>query len=126
MVCLAEDINDSLKDAWPAYIDTTIGTTPLTVPSDWEIVFVEVDIGNNGARIIPFTIMRGAIGVGNSYSYRNGYYDGTGNYAFVSFTARFNTNGSLVVTLNNARLTGTEYASTSRLSLSYMKSLWHK
>ena len=116
-------LNDSLSYVSPYYIGTVVGTSPLIIPADWEIVFLEVSIGSGNGRIIPLTIMRGGISSGHSYGYRNGYYDGAGNYAFVQITSTFKTDGSLSIVIDYAKLTGTEYATTSRLSASYLRSL---
>ena len=97
------------------------GTATLSVPADWELVFAYIAIDGAGSRLIPFTIHRGTMDAGNTYGMRNGYYENTGNYAYVILNINFKNDYTLDLSITTAILTGTEYKTTSLLSASYIK-----
>ena len=105
----------------PTYINKVTGTTTLSVPADWELVFAYVAIDGAGTRLIPFNIHRGTLDVGNTYGMRNGYYENAGNNAYVILNINFKNNYTLDLSITTAILTGTEYKGTSLLSASYIK-----
>jgi hypothetical protein len=92
----------------------------ITIPSRWAIIYVNVWIANNSSRGITFTILRGFMVTGNGYTFRNGYYESTANCALCEVGAVFNSDGSITLRINKAFLGGTDYVSTSSLSVSYI------
>lgn len=100
------------------YAGSTINGS-ITIPARWAIIYITVWIANHPSRGIPFTILRGFMVTGNSYTYRNGYYESTANCALCEVGAVFNSDGSISLSVNKAFLAGTDYASTSSLSVSY-------
>lgn len=111
-------LNDSLLS--PHYLGDATGRTAITVPSNWEYVFFDVWIAGSKNRIIPFSLSRGTVAIGATYELRNGYYGDSGNYAYVSVNATFSADYTLSLVINTAVLTGTDYSTTSRLSVNYM------
>ena len=111
-------LNDSLLR--PLYLGDTTGRTAITVPSNWEYVFFDVWIAGSKNRIVPFSLSRGTVTIGATYELRNGYYGDQGNYAYVSVNATFSADYTLSLAINTAVLTGTDYSTTSRLSVNSM------
>ena len=111
-------INSSLLKQY--YLGDVTGRTTILVPSNWEYVFFDVWIDGSKRRIIPFTLPRGTIAIGDTYELRNGYYGDPGNYAYVSVTVTYSTDYTLSLGISSVILTGTDYTDTSRLSVNYM------
>ena len=103
----------------PHYLGDATGRTAIKVPSDWEYVFFDVWIAGSKNRIIPFSLSRGAVAIAATYELRNGYYGDSGNYAYVSVNVTFSADYTLSLVINTAALTGTDYSTTSRLSVNY-------
>ena len=102
------------------YLGDVTGRATILVPSNWEYVFFDVWIDGSKRRIIPFTLPRGTIAIGDTYELRNGYYGDPGNYAYVSVAATYSADYTLSLGISSVSLTGTDYTNTSRLSVNYM------
>lgn len=95
------------------------GTSAVTIPTGWKEATIHVLIDANATRVFTFHVTSNLLTAGTAYSLRNGYYQGTGNYAFVQVSCLNNSSGSCAVAIQNAVLTGTEYASTSYIKVAY-------
>lgn len=85
----------------------------VTVPNTWQEINVLVKLGNNDYRCFTFHIVRGQIGSNAQYMFRDGYYESTGNNAFVEISFLYNADLTVTINLNKAVLTGTDYTSSS-------------
>lgn len=95
------------------------GTSAVTIPTGWKEATIHVLIDANATRVFTFHVTSNLLTAGTAYSLRNGYYQGTGNYAFVQVSCLNNSSGSCAVAIQNAVLTGTEYASSSYIKVAY-------
>lgn len=115
-----QDQITSLNNSLPIIVYAgSVVNDSITIPSRWAIIYVNVWIANNSSRGITFTILRGFMSTGNGYTYRNGYFESTANCALCEVGVVFNSDGSITLRLNKAFLGGTDYVSTSSLSVSY-------